>query len=87
MLLTEYAFAPAEILAPPGVEPLRIVNAGIRRHNVVVHVSGQEIPSPDIRPGQVTEWEIQIDQPGRYEVFCNEYRHLEKGMVAILVVE
>ena len=87
VLMTEYTFTPAEIVASPGAVRLRIVNAGIRRHNVVVLVDGQELKSPHLRPGEVTEWQIQIDQPGRYHVWCNEYVHLEKGMVAVLVVE
>ena len=54
-------------------------------HDVLV--DGQELASPHLRPGEVTEWQIQIDRPGRYEVWCNEYVHLEKGMAAELVVE
>jgi plastocyanin len=86
VLLTEYAFTPAEIAVAPGAVRLRIVNAGIRRHNLVVLVAGEEHASPHLRPGEATEWQLQVDQPGRYHVWCNEYVHLEKGMVAVLVV-
>ena len=87
IVLTEYAFGPAEPAVGAGLIHLRIVNGGIRRHNLVLPVDGVEWASPAVRPGDVGEWEIQIERPGRYQFWCGEYRHLEKGMVGTLVVE
>jgi plastocyanin len=87
IVLTEYAFGPAEPVVSAGMIRLRILNGGIRRHNLVLLVEGVELASPDARPGDVVEWQVQIERPGRYEFGCGEYRHLEKGMAGTLVVE
>ena len=85
--LTEYAFGPSDPVIGAGVTRLRLVNAGIRRHNLVLLVDGVERASPEVRPGDTVEWELSLEQPGRYIFWCGEYRHLEKGMAGALVVE
>jgi plastocyanin len=86
VVLTEYSFGPSDPVVAPGTIRLRIINAGIRRHNVVMLVDGVELTSPEARPGDIVEWELQIDRPGRYQFWCGEYRHLEKGMAGTLIV-
>jgi hypothetical protein len=80
ILLTEYAFGPSDLAVPTGPFVLRIVNVGIRRQNLVMLVDGVECASPEVRPGDVVEWELRIDRPGSYLFWCGEYRHLEKGI-------
>lgn len=87
IVMTEYAFGPADPVVPAGNVMLRIVNAGIRRHTLVLLVDGVERASPEVRPGDVVDWEPQVERPGRYQFWCGEYRHLEKGMVGTLVAE
>jgi plastocyanin len=87
IVLTEYAFGPAEPVVAAGSIRLRIVNGGIRRHNLVLLVDGVERASPELWPGDVVDWEEQIERPGRYQFWCGEYRHLEKGMVGTLIVD
>jgi plastocyanin len=87
IVLTEYAFGPSEVAMAPGTFQLRLVNAGIRRHNLIVQVDGVERVSPEVRPGDVVAWDVPIEQTGRYLFWCGEYRHLEKGMVGTLLVE
>ena len=87
ILLTEYAFGPSDPVVAAGTVSLRIVNAGIRRHNVVVLIDGVEHVSPEVRPGNAIDWTLQIERPGSYLFWCGEYRHLEKGMTGTLTVE
>ena len=87
ILLTEYALGPSDVAVAAGEIRLRLVNAGIRRHTLTVLVDGAEHLSPEVRPGDAAEWLLHIDQPGRYELWCNEYRHLEKGMGGALIVK
>ena len=87
VLMTDYAFTPMEIVVAPGMVRLRMMNAGLRRPNIVALVGGVEQTSPTILPGELVEWEVVVDSPGRYMLWCNEYRHLEKGMTGTLVVE
>lgn len=86
VLMTEYALGPGEIDAQTGLVRLRLVNAGIRRHTLTVFIDGAEHVSPEVRPGDAADWLLQIERPGRYDLWCSEYRHLEKGMGATLVV-
>jgi plastocyanin len=85
VLMTEYAFRPSEVEVPVGAVTLRLVNAGIRRHTLTVLIDGVEHVSPEVRPGAAAEWQLTFPRPGRYELWCNEYRHLEKGMGGALV--
>jgi hypothetical protein len=86
ILMTEYALGPGDVVVAAGEIRLRLVNAGIRRHTLTVLVHGVEHSSPDVRPGDAADWVLHIDEPGRYELWCNEYRHLEKGMGGALFV-
>jgi len=85
--LDEYLFEPAVPVAPSGAVRLELANVGLRRHNMVVLVDGVEIESPHVRPGETVVWELPIARAGTYAFWCNEYRHLEKGMVGTLAVE
>lgn len=87
IVMAEYTFSPDQPIVSAGTFRIRITNSGIRRHNVVVLVEGAEQASPEVRPGDVVEWDVQIERPGRYQFWCGEYRHLEKGMVGTLLVE
>jgi plastocyanin len=87
IVLTEYAFAPNEPALPAGLTRLRLVNDGIRRHNLVLLVDGAEIASPEVRPGDTVEWDVPLAHAGRYLFWCGEYRHLEKGMAGALTAE
>jgi uncharacterized cupredoxin-like copper-binding protein len=87
IVLTEYAFAPSEPAVSAGVPRLRLVNSGIRRHNLVLMVDGAELASPEVRPGDTVEWDVPLDRAGRYLFWCGEYRHLEKGMTGALIAE
>jgi uncharacterized cupredoxin-like copper-binding protein len=86
ILMSEYALSPIEIEATAGALRLRLVNVGIRRHTLTVLIDGVEHSSPEVRPGDAAEWLLQIERTGQYAVWCNEYRHLEKGMGATLVI-
>lgn len=86
ILMTEYVLGPGEIESSAGTVRLRLVNAGIRRHTLTVLIDGIEHASPEVRPGDAAEWRLQIERPGQYAVWCNEYRHLEKGMGGTLVI-
>ena len=86
ILMTEYALGPGEVGVVGGSIHLRLMNAGIRRHTLTILIDGVEHVSPEVRAGDAADWLLQIERPGRYDLWCNEYRHLEKGMGATLVV-
>ena len=87
VLMTDYAFTPMDVVVAPGAVRLRIMNAGLRRHNVVALVGGVEQASPTIAAGDLLEWDLVVETPGRYMLWCNEYGHIEKGMTGTVIVE
>ncbi len=87
ILFSEYAIDPADAVVAAGPVALRLVNSGVRRHNLIILVDGVERASPEVRPGDTVEWALEPLASGRYLYWCGEYRHLEKGMVGALVVE
>lgn len=86
---TDFEYDPKELSIPLGETTFRLMNDGVRRHNLVIyrHTDGAEIASELIRPGTVTEWTVTFDQPGRYHFFCTEYSHMDRGMVGYAIVE
>jgi plastocyanin len=87
VVLTDYAFTPSEVVVLQGSPQIKLVNEGLRRHNLVILVDGKELESPGVRPGDSVEWEAVVERSGRYTFWCSEYRHLEKGMVGTLIVQ
>lgn len=87
VVFDEYSFTPAAPVLPGGGVRLLLVNQGLRRHNLTLLVDGQPQESPYLRPGETVVWEPQVAESGIYQFFCNEYRHLEKGMSGELTVE
>jgi hypothetical protein len=87
LVFTEYAITPGEPVGLAGLTRLRLVNGGIRRHNLVLLVDGAEVASPEVRPGDTVEWDVPLARAGQYIFWCGEYRHLEKGMAGTLTVE
>ncbi len=64
----------------------RLYNTGLRRHNLVLFADGVEHGPRIVLPGETTLWDAPVSQPGRYEFWCSEYRHLEKGMGGVLTL-
>jgi len=73
-----------ELVAPAGQVTLFITNDGAMDHNLEFRDSGQV--STTIGPGGVTQLDLGVLAPGRYEIFCNLPGHESAGMVAELIV-
>ena len=72
-----------DLTAPAGKMRLHAVNGGGLRHNVGVR--GGPI-SGDVLPGGDTTLNLGELKPGTYQLYCDLVGHVEKGMVAELVV-
>jgi hypothetical protein len=71
------------LTAPAGKVRLHAVNGGGLRHNVGVR--GGPI-SGDVLPGGDTTLDLGDLKPGTYQLYCDLVGHVEKGMVADLVI-
>jgi manganese oxidase len=72
-----------QLTAPAGNVRLQTVNAGGIRHNIGVR--GGPI-SGDLQPGDVATIDIGSLAPGKYQLYCDLVGHVEKGMIADLIV-
>jgi uncharacterized cupredoxin-like copper-binding protein len=72
-----------DLTAPAGSVRLHAVNGGGIRHNIGVR--GGPI-SGDALPGSETTVDLGDLNPGTYQLYCDIVGHVEKGMVAELVV-
>ncbi|MFN0070235.1 MAG: cupredoxin domain-containing protein [Chloroflexota bacterium] len=89
VVAVDFDYSPKEIALPLGETRFRLINDGVRRHNLVVfrHTDGVELASDLIRPETQTEWSLVFEQPGRYQFWCSEYSHMDRGMVGYITVE
>jgi Sulfocyanin (SoxE) domain len=71
------------LTAPAGRIRLHATNAGGLRHNVGVR--GGRI-SGDVMPGGDTIVDLGELAPGRYQLYCDVVGHVDRGMVAEMVV-
>ena len=80
--LHEFAIE-GDLVVPPGKLVIELSNDGGVQHNL--QFDGQEI-SPTLNPGEATEFDIGIVEPGSYQVICAIPGHEAAGMSATLVV-
>jgi plastocyanin len=88
--MSEYWFDPMALTVVAGQTTtfeLEVVGADIHRMDIAGE--GIEMRSPTVRPGQPISWEVVLDTPGTYEVWCSftsPSSHRDLGMVATLEV-
>jgi hypothetical protein len=82
LVLGDYVIQ-GDLTAPAGPVRLQAVNQGGIPHNVGIR--GGKI-SGEIKPGNSLTLDIGTLAPGTYQLYCDIVGHVEKGMVADLVI-
>lgn len=79
----ELAFGPDPLTIPIGkVVELRVVNEGSAPHTWTVHAL--DLDTGRLRGGESTTLVFRVDEPGAYEIMCDEPGHYRAGMKATL---
>jgi len=81
--MTEYAFDPADLTVPRDAR-VEVVNAGQEVHTWLIGGTGRG--TPDVQPGSRAVLSLEGLAPGRYNVFCDQPGHAERGQVGTLTI-
>lgn len=101
--VTDFAYTPNSYTVPAGATvSLRVINNGAVEHEFAIMKKGTSVAPPfgdkdegnifweldEIGPGTTkTATFTAPTEPGTYEVICGLAGHIEKGMVATLIVQ
>ena len=84
----EMWFDPSDPVVTPGRYEITLDNVGTVHHELaVVHEQGRVLGARSIAGGTSTTFEVDLSQPGEYDLVCREPGHVEAGMVGTLTVE
>ncbi|MBI4492208.1 MAG: cupredoxin domain-containing protein [Chloroflexi bacterium] len=89
VVLDEYSILPLTSVAVAGqTMRFELSNVGQRPHNITIAGHGDMWPSERVDPGTSATWDVRLDTPGTYEVYCSIGNgvHKANGMVGTLEV-
>jgi plastocyanin len=84
--LSDFAIQPGSLSLEPGTYTFRVVNDGDTVHALEVEGPGGEVETGELQPGDSADLDVDITQPGDYEVYCPVDGHRDRGMEAALTV-
>ena len=84
--LSEFALEPASFSLEPGSYTFHVVNDGSAVHALEVEGPSGEVETEDLQPGDSADLEVDLSQPGEYEVYCPVDGHREQGMEGTITV-
>jgi plastocyanin len=84
--LSEFALEPASFSLEPGSYTFHVVNDGSVVHALEVEGPSGEAETADIEPGASADLDVDLSEPGEYEVYCPVDGHREQGMEGTITV-
>lgn len=84
--LMDFMLEPASLSLDPGSYTLTVVNDGESVHALKVDGPGGEFETGELQPGDTAELEVDLSEPGEYELTCPVGDHRERGMEGTLTV-
>ena len=86
---TEFAISPEYTrLSIPGIYTIDVTNEGRIPHAIVVERKrdGVKVTSPPIPPGKTVDFNVNLSDPGTYDVYCPIDGHRAKGEHAVITM-
>jgi plastocyanin len=84
--LSEFALEPASFSLEPGSYTFHVVNDGSVVHALEVEGPSGEVETEDLEPGASGDLDVDLSEPGEYEVYCPVEGHREQGMEGTIAV-
>jgi plastocyanin len=84
--LSEFALEPASFSLEPGSYTFHVVNDGSVVHALEVEGPSGEVETADLEPGASADLDVDLSEPGEYEVYCPVDDHREQGMEGTITV-
>jgi plastocyanin len=86
LALSEFALEPASFSLEPGSYTFHVVNDGSAVHALVVDGPSGEVETADIEPGASADLDVDLSEPGEYEIYCPVGGHRGQGMEGTITV-
>ena len=84
--LSEFALEPASFELDPGSYTFDVMNDGSVVHALEVEGPSGEVETADLEPGASADLEVDLSEPGEYEVYCPVGGHRDQGMEGTVTV-
>jgi uncharacterized cupredoxin-like copper-binding protein len=84
--LSEFALTPASFSLDPGSYTFHVVNGGSVVHALEVEGPSGEVETAELAPGASADLDVDLSEPGEYEVYCPVDGHKEQGMEGTITV-
>ena len=84
--LSEFALTPASFSLEPGSYTFHVVNDGSVVHALEVEGPLGELETADLAPGESADLDVDLSEPGDYEMYCPVDGHKDEGMEGTITV-
>jgi plastocyanin len=84
--LSEFALEPASFSLEPGSYTFHVVNDGSVVHALEVEGPAGEVETGDLQPGDSADLDVDLSEPGEYEIYCPVDDHKGMGMEGKITV-
>ena len=84
--LNEFALEPASFSLEPGSYTIHVVNDGSVVHALEVEGPSGEVETADLEPGDSADLDVDLSEPGEYEIYCPVDDHKGMGMEGTITV-
>jgi plastocyanin len=84
--LSEFALEPASFSLEPGSYTFHVVNDGSVVHALEVEGPSGEVETEDLEPGASADLDVDLSEPGEYEIYCPVDGHRGEGMEGTITV-
>jgi len=84
--LSEFALTPASFSLEPGPYTFHVVNDGSVVHALEVEGPLGEVETADLAPGESADLDVDLSEPGDYEMYCPVDGHKDEGMEGTITV-
>jgi plastocyanin len=84
--LSDFALEPASFSLEPASYTFHVVNDGSVVHALEVEGPSGEVETANLEPGASADLEVDLSEPGEYEVYCPVGGHREQGMEGTITV-
>jgi plastocyanin len=84
--LSEFALEPASFSLEPGSYTFHVVNDGSTVHALEIEGPSGEVETGDLQPGESADLDVDLSEPGEYEIYCPVDDHKGMGMEGTITV-
>jgi plastocyanin len=84
--LSEFALTPASFSLEPGSYTFHVVNDGSIVHALEVEGPSGEVETEDLEAGTSADLDVDLSEPGEYEIYCPVDDHKDMGMEGTITV-